>query len=230
MSTIKYKSWRGWLDIKRREFLKAAATTIVVAATPIAVTSNAQSKDSRKRKRYAMYIDVSKCYGCMACVVACAGENNVPIGGFRTWVERHVKPDGSVIFVPKQCNHCENAPCVHPCPTGATFRREDGLVLVDHDLCIGCGACVEACPYGARYMNPVTGTVDKCTFCDHRLAKGLLPACVEACPTGARVFGDLEEDGELKELVESQPVEVLKSWTGAEPMIFYKGLPKEANR
>ena len=212
------------MKVSRREFLKAAAAAAVV---PVMA---AESAEARAGKRYAMYIDVSKCYGCMACVVACAAENNVPVGVFRTWVERHVRPDGSVIFVPKQCNHCDNPPCVKPCPTGATYRRDDGLVLVDSDLCIGCGACVEACPYGARYMNPLTGTVDKCTFCDHRLAKGLLPACVEACPTGARVFGDLNEPGELRELVESQPVEALKEWAGTRPMVFYKGLPAEANR
>jgi tetrathionate reductase subunit B len=95
-----------------------------------------------------MFIDVSKCYGCMACVVACAAENNVPIGVFKTWVERHVLPSGSIVFVPKQCNHCDNPPCVKPCPTGANYKNKDGLVLVDPEKCIGCGACDVSKCYG----------------------------------------------------------------------------------
>ncbi|RFA92356.1 hypothetical protein CGL51_14485, partial [Pyrobaculum aerophilum] len=117
-------------------------------------------------------------------------ENNVPIGVFRTWIERHVTKGGTVIFVPKQCNHCENAPCVKPCPTGATYKTEDGLVLVNDDLCIGCGACIQACPYGARFFNPVKGVVDKCTFCSHRIYQGKLPACVETASEGATRFPD----------------------------------------
>ena len=94
-------------------------------------------------------------------------------------------------FVPKLCNQCDNPPCVQVCPVGATFKTEDGVVLVDEDYCIGCRYCIQACPYGARYLDPHTKTADKCTFCYHRITKGLLPACVEVCPTQARVFGEL---------------------------------------
>jgi Fe-S-cluster-containing dehydrogenase component len=209
--------------ISRREFLGAVSAMVMLPA--ISAVPNAETG-----KRYAMLIDVDKCYGCMACVVACAAENNVPLGNFRTWVEQLVKPDGSRIFVPKQCNHCDDPPCVPPCPTNATYKTADGLVLVNDELCIGCGACVKACPYGARYINPVKGVADKCTFCDHRLAAGLLPACVETCPTGARVFGPLHEDNELSRTVHSRPVQVLKPHTGAEPQIYYISLPEEVNR
>jgi Fe-S-cluster-containing dehydrogenase component len=209
-------------DTSRREFLKTVATLLAIPTLTSALTKTG--------KRYAMLIDVDKCFGCMACVVACAAENNVPLGNFRTWIEHIVKPDGTNIFVPKQCNHCDDPPCVPPCPTGATYRTPDGLVLVNDELCIGCGACVKACPYGARYINPVKGVADKCTFCDHRLSAGLLPACVEACPTGARVFGPLHEENELSRTVRSRPVQVLKPHTGAEPQIYYISLPEEVNR
>ncbi len=210
-------------SVSRRNFLKSAAALLIVAPALGASTP-------KSGKRYAMLIDVDKCYGCMACVVACAAENNVPLGSFRTWIEHLVKPDGTRIFTPKQCNHCDDPPCVPPCPTGATYRTPDGLVLVNDELCIGCGACVKSCPYGARFINPVKGVADKCTFCDHRLAEGLLPACVEACPTGARVFGPLHEENELSMTVRSRPVQVLKPYTGANPQIFYLSLPEEVNR
>jgi len=117
------------LQTTRREALKAGAALVVSLAVPLHAATET-------RKRWAMYIDVSKCYGCYACVAACAAENNVPISVFRTWIERHVTKGGTVIFVPKQCNHCENVPCVKPCPTGATYKTKDGLVLVNDDLCI----------------------------------------------------------------------------------------------
>jgi Fe-S-cluster-containing dehydrogenase component len=217
---------RSGVYTSRRDALKAGAVIALSMVIPAGVKAEAEAG-----KRWAMYIDVSKCYGCYACVTACAAENNVPIGVFRTWVERHVIGEGTTVFVPKQCNHCENSPCVAPCPTGATYRTKDGLVLVNDELCIGCGACIQACPYGARFFNPVKGVVDKCTFCNHRIYNGKLPACVEACPTGARVFGDLNDPSSpIASLVSKGSSQRLKTWTGAEPMIFYRDLPSEANR
>lgn len=201
---------------------------MLLAGATLPAVSEAQG--TGVRKRWAMLIDVEKCYGCYACVVACAAENNVPLGNFRTWVEHVVRPDGVNVFVPKQCNHCDDPPCVPPCPTGATYVTEDGLVLVNDDLCIGCGACIKACPYDARFANPVKGVADKCTFCNHRLERGLLPACVEACPTGARIFGWLGEDNELTMLASSNPTQVLKPWAGTRPQILYLNLPEEVNR
>ena len=211
------------VQVSRREVLKAAAAATLVAIIPAA------KAETQQKRRWAMFIDVSKCYGCYACMTACAAENNVPIGVFRTWIERWATKGGTVIFVPKQCNHCENAPCVKPCPTGATYKTEDGLVLVNDDLCIGCGACIQACPYGARFYNPIKGVVDKCTFCSHRIYQGKLPACVETCPTGARVFGDLNDpESPVSKLATQAGVQRLKVQTGADPMIFYKDLPAEA--
>lgn len=130
-------------------------------------------------------------------------------------------------FVPKMCNHCEHPACVQVCPVGATFKAEDGTVLIDHDYCIGCRYCVQACPYGARYFNEEEGVSDKCTWCYHRITKGLMPACVEVCPTGARVFGDLREEGSpINEFINNNQVQVLKPESGNSPMCFYVGLDK----
>ncbi|GBC69581.1 Tetrathionate reductase subunit B [archaeon HR01] len=182
-------------------------------------------------KRWAMVIDVSKCYGCYACLAACAAENNVPIGVFRTWIERYVKTEGGVVFVPKMCNHCEEPSCVEVCPVNATYKAPNGEVLVDDSVCIGCGACVQNCPYGARFFNPVKGVADKCTLCSHRIYEGKLPACVEACPTGARIFGDVNDpDSEVSKIVRESSFSRWKPWTGNKPMTFYIGMPEEANR
>jgi Fe-S-cluster-containing dehydrogenase component len=220
-------------DYSRREILKVMSITSLGAVLyTISPTEAYLIKDvkSSQVKRWAMYIDVSKCYGCYACMVACAAENNIPVGVFRTWIERHVQNSRN-IFVPKQCNHCDNPPCVKPCPTGATYKNSDGLVLVNADKCIGCGACVLACPYGARFMNPITGVADKCTFCNHRIYQGKLPACVEACPTGARIFGDLNDpNSQIRKLVDSEIISVLKQEYGTKPQIYYRDLPGVANR
>ncbi len=131
-------------------------------------------------------------------------------------------------FVPKICNHCSHPACVQVCPVGATFRTEDGVVLIDHDYCIGCRYCVQACPYGARYFNEEEGVSDKCTWCYHRITKGLQPACVEVCPTRARVFGDLnDKNSTISEFVNNNPVQVLKPESGNGPMCFYIGIDKD---
>ena len=147
--------------------------------------------------RYAMVTDLHKCVGCQACTVACNSEWEVPIGHARTHVKftgvSGVFPQLVSSFFVAQCNHCDDPACIKPCPTGATFQAENGIVKVDRDLCIGCGYCVDACPYEARYINPVTKKVDKCDFCSARLDKGLEPACVETCTAHAKFFGDLED-------------------------------------
>lgn len=133
-------------------------------------------------------------------------------------------------FVPKICNHCERPACVQVCPVGATFRTEDGVVLIDHDYCIGCRYCVQACPYGARYFIEEEGVSDKCTWCYHRITKGLEPACVAVCPTGARLFGDLKDAASpISEFIRSNPVQVLKPESGNAPMCFYVGLDKDVS-
>jgi Fe-S-cluster-containing dehydrogenase component len=138
------------------------------------------------------------------------------------------KKVSKAFFVPKMCNHCDHPACVQVCPVGATFKAEDGTVLIDHDYCIGCRYCVQACPYGARFFDEEEGVSDKCTWCYHRITKGLNPACVEVCPTGARVFGDLREpDGPINQFINKNQVQVLKPESGNAPMCFYVGLDKD---
>ena len=206
---------------------------------------------------YGMGIDISKCIGCGRCVEACKIENDVPKEPFffRTWVERYRvlangetivdSPNGAMnsfnyeareeeivrsFFVPKLCNQCDNPPCVQVCPVGATFKSPDGVVLVDSDYCIGCRYCIQACPYGARFLDPVTRTAGKCTFCYHRLAKGLTPACVEACPTEARVFGDVEKKASpLARFMRMNRINVLKPAHNTEPKVFYAHMDMEVH-
>ena len=131
-------------------------------------------------------------------------------------------------FVPKLCNHCENPPCVQVCPVGATYKTPDGVVLIDKKYCIGCRYCVQACPYGARYFNEETQTTDKCTWCYHRITKGLKPACAEVCPAKARIFGDLNDpSSEINDFIRNHRVSVLKPWTGNGPHVFYNGIDSE---
>jgi tetrathionate reductase subunit B len=130
-------------------------------------------------------------------------------------------------FVPKLCNHCSNPPCVQVCPVGASFRTKDGVVLVDQDYCIGCRYCVQACPYGARTFDEALGVTDKCTWCYHRITKGLKPACVEVCPAGARVFGDLNDPhSDISVFLSKNRVEVLKPEMGTHPNVYYVGIDR----
>jgi Fe-S-cluster-containing dehydrogenase component len=186
----------------------------------------------------------------------------------RTWVELHVlaedetvsvtSPEGgrhgfpadpnapaaaaspvrSAYFVPRTCMQCENPPCTWVCPVSATFRTEDGVILVDEKRCIGCGYCVVACPYGARYMVPagdttpkgVPGVADKCTFCYHRITRGLLPACAEVCPVNARIFGDLNDaTSAVSVAVREKRVRVMKPALGTRPRVYYTGLEGEVD-
>ena len=135
-------------------------------------------------------------------------------------------------FVPKLCNLCKHSPCAQVCPVGATFDTPDGAVLVDSKYCIGCGFCIQACPYGCRFMSPVTHTAEKCTLCYHRITRGLKPACVEVCPTQARIFGDLRNakpDDPIQQFYSNNRVQTLKPHLGTEPRVLYAGLDKEVS-
>ncbi len=171
-----------------------------------------------------MVIDTLKCVGCSDCVVACQTENNVPIGYCRDWVTESVSgayPTIELELKSERCNHCSNAPCVRCCPTGASNVVEGGIVLVTGDECIGCGACIESCPYDARFQHP-EGYVDKCTFCHHRLEKGQLPACVSVCPTKCMYFGDLDDpSSEVSQLLEKRKYKVLAPEAGTDPNVYY---------
>ncbi len=131
-------------------------------------------------------------------------------------------------FVPKLCNHCIDTPCIQVCPVGASFKTDEGVVLVDHEHCVGCGYCVQACPFGSRYIDPRTHTADKCTWCHHRVTKGLLPACVVSCPADARIFGNVSDpESKISRILATNRVQVLKSYLGTRPRTRYIGLDSE---
>jgi tetrathionate reductase subunit B len=128
-------------------------------------------------------------------------------------------------FLPKLCNQCDNPPCVQVCPVGATYQTRDGVVLVDRTWCIGCGYCIMACPYGVRFFHPVYRTAEKCTFCYHRITKGMETACVQACPFGARLLGNLKDENDpVTRKIMTTRVNVLKDEYGTKPQVFYIGL------
>ena len=210
--------------VNRRQFLSVSAGVAVAATTPAAVTAKVKTH----KVQYAMVIDTRRCIGCHACTVACKSENDVPLGYNRSWVEYTEKGDFPNVdrsFLPRLCNHCSEPACVDVCPTGATYKREeDGIVVVDPDICIGCKYCIHACPYDARYLNPVTGSVDKCDFCLHRVSQGLVPSCVNTCQGRARIFGDINDpESEVSKLLAQNSYTVLLKDMGTHPNVFYIG-------
>ena len=160
-------------------------------------------------KQYVMLADTTRCINCKACVVACRAEWDTPMGYTRDWVKEVEleKADGTpqVMLIPGRCQHCDEAPCIEACPSGAAYKREDGIVLQDDAICSGCELCVPACPYEARWLNPATNTITKCTFCQPRVDEGLEPACVQTCVGRALIFGDMNDpESEVSRLLKAK--------------------------
>lgn len=174
--------------------------------------------------RYAMAIDTKRCVGCADCVVACQTENNVALGYCRDWIVEETigkYPDLKMEIRSERCNHCDNSPCVRCCPTGASHYSDGGIVLVTHEECTGCKACIASCPYDARYVHP-EGYIDKCTFCIHRVKEGKDPACVAVCPTHAMIFGNLDDPkSEISNLLSSRKHKTLIPEAGTSPRVYY---------
>ncbi|MFW2373535.1 MAG: sulfate reduction electron transfer complex DsrMKJOP subunit DsrO [Gammaproteobacteria bacterium] len=242
------------INFSRRTFVEKTATTAagISIAPGIFLNQVAQAKPADQAVtdavRWGMLIDTNKCAsGCTACVSACAEENGIKSHGRpetdQVWIRKVKLRDtqtGHVTSLPMLCQHCESPPCVDVCPTGASFKRVDGIVLVDRHICIGCRYCMMACPYKARsFAHEVVedpkdfaprgkGTVESCTFCVHRVDEGGTPACVEACTEaehGAMLFGDLKDpNSEISKQLEKQGGKQIRADLGLNTGVRYQGL------
>lgn len=263
--------------LSRRDVLQIVGVTGAAAVTTGLITSGpfsteaveGISRDSNGHgteigeHEWSMLIDLNKCIGCQYCVWSCQATNDVPDDEMRWnagFPERTT--NGTDFYMTRPCMHCKDAPCVKVCPVGATWIREDGIVAMDYERCIGCRYCQVACPYDARRFNwkvseeenpyvPAWGTpeierrsrgvIEKCTFCVHRIDRGLeqgqtpgvdraaTPACVNACPVGARVFGDLQDpDSPISEYLQQNETFRLREDFGTQPNVHYVQPEKEA--
>src|SRR5881275_1925175 len=177
--------------------------------------------------QWAKVIDQTRCIGCHACTTACKSENVVPLGVTRTYV-KHVDvgvwPQARRAHQVTRCNQCAHAPCVAACPTSAMFKRADGIVDFDKSICIGCKACMAACPYDAIFINPEDHSAEKCNFCAHRIDVGLEPACVVVCPTQAILIGDMNDQSSyVAQIINREAVNVRRPEKETLPKLFYKG-------
>lgn len=209
--------------------------------------------------RWGLAVDLRKCIGCNTCTITCKMENFIPKGIF--WIKvLKEEADGNMVYVPVQCMHCKDPPCLKVCPVEAIIKRDDGIVIVDKTRCIGCKNCIAACPYGAPQplekiepyfhasytpwevyglansgiLSHKIGTVEKCTFCHHRVDEGLkkglkpgadreaTPTCVNLCPTAARYFGDLDDpNSEVSKLLNARKSFRIREELQTEPSVYY---------
>ncbi|MCW8862825.1 MAG: 4Fe-4S dicluster domain-containing protein [Rhodospirillales bacterium] len=254
--------------ITRRELLSSTAGAAAGAAA-IATGAGPAEAAAAEVPRWGMVMDLRKCIGCRACTVSCKSENDVSLGRFRTVIQEKTHgtfPNTKKGFLPLMCNHCEGnekdgvPPCVKACPefpgeratfiapngkkiryrSGGTYKRPDGLILVDAAQCVGCGKCIDACPYGVRSFNPYVKAgkdptkqaADKCTMCAHRIDNGVEPSCVNTCQGRARIFGDLNDpDSNVSKLVKEHNLakNVLLPEEGTHPQLFYVDPNNELN-
>ena len=248
-------------SVSRRDLLKTCGTVAAAVAATSLLPSETEA--AKSNARYAMVLDLRRCIGCRGCTVACKSEFGVALGRWSA-VVKNVEfgkfPDTEKHFVPRLCNHCAGEsekgvpPCVEKCPeaksgkrmklgkeryrTGATYKRPDGMILLDMKLCIGCYKCIDACPYGVRSIDPFSKLtradrekdlgVGKCTFCSHRVDKGIVPSCVNTCQGGARIFGDMNDSGsEVAKLIKEHKLDknrktsTLLPDAKTEPHVFY---------
>ena len=239
--------------VSRRSFIGKvfiAAGAVTLGSKTVAFADDVVAADNADAPQWAMVIDLERCDGCKECTTAC---QETHFTGDQEWIKVFEVKDeaGNTVFLPRPCMQCENAPCLNVCPVGATFRNENGTVLIDHELCIGCRFCMAACPYDARSFNwgepenppgatfakyspefPVPhrkGTVDKCMFCAHNAMNGQLPACASACSMSAIWFGDLKADiatngletVQLSWLLSERNAYRLKEELGTSPRVWY---------
>jgi Fe-S-cluster-containing dehydrogenase component len=249
------------MKITRKDFLRLSGLSLLAAGGRQAYRAVAQRSQpaaaSPRKIRWGMVIDLGKCRdGCTDCIKACNATHNIPQLAQRAhevkwiWTDPFSKvfpfaqsgysaSQESAAPVPLLCNHCENPPCTRVCPTQATWKREDGVVMMDWHRCIGCRYCIAACPYGSRSFNwedprpalatvnpdfptRTKGVVEKCNFCEERLAEGRKPACVESCSTGAFVFGNLADpDSEPRKLLRARFAIQREPELGTGPSIYY---------
>ena len=255
------------MEFNRRAFLKVGGLTLLgLTARPgwevlskVAPSEPSSAPGISGQKRWAMAVDLEKCWereGCRDCIDACHRTHNVPqMGGIKEeikwiWTDKYEKVFSEHEFeftgedhrnkpVALLCNQCDDPPCVKYCPTRATWRREDGIVMMDFHRCIGCRYCMAGCPYGSRSFNwrdprpfikkinpefptRTKGVVEKCNFCEERLHQGLLPACVEACKEKALVFGDLKQpESEIRKALQHKTVYQRQPELGTKPKVYY---------
>lgn len=241
----------------RREFIKltVAAGVVTTVGMGLSHKSTTSSGEGESPHRWAMVIDQGKCVGCGDCTLACRAHNDIPENISWNRIIETEEVNEEPTYLPIPCMHCEDAPCTHICPVGATYQRADGIVMMDYDRCIGCRYCEMACPYGSRSFNWTSfdgenhavpewgepeierrprGVVEKCSFCFHRIDRGLAhgltpgvdeaatPACVVACPAGARIFGDLNDpESPVSKALARQRAFRLREELGTEPRVYY---------
>lgn len=208
--------------------------------------------EQKSPRRLGMLIDAGTCAGCFSCVYACKLQNATPSSTYWCKIHKNEKgtyPDSQMIVLPHSCMHCQDAPCVTNCPTGASAHNADGLVMVDYGVCIGCGTCLDACPYGARTLNEeaqsapyfegceqtpfeaarcnehVAGVVDKCIMCYGRTQEGGQPACVATCISGCRWYGDLNDpESEISKMIVELGAKPLFESLGTNPSVYFAGV------